>query len=433
MKKTLFFLAVALFAGPGLFAQITQQRCGEFEAVKERDKVSPGYANRVDAAFNYAKQVAEANKTSRGAGDTVYRIQCVVHVVYTSPTENIHDSIIYNQLEVLNRDFRRLNSDTVRTRAVFQPFAADAGIEFYLANTDPSGNPTTGITRSTGTPAIPFLGFSINDEVKKLSTGGVDAWPTDRYLNIWICNLFSGIVLGYAYPPSNAPNWDSTQVADSVFQGVVLHYAAVGSNFPAPLTPEVAGGRSAVHEIGHYLGLRHIWGDGPCGEDDGISDTPDAAAASQQTCDTTKNTCTESPIEYPDMIENYMDYSDDRCVNMFTHEQVGIMRAMLQTSRAGIATPVYVSGIAKEEAFTSVQLYPNPANGLVTLKVYADGGEGYSYEIYNAIGEKLAVADNAAFATSQTIDLGNQPTGIYMVRISSGSKVAYRKLQLVRN
>lgn len=434
MKKSLFFIAAALFAGLQLTAQITEKkRCGEFEAVQERDKVSPGYANRVDAAFSYAKQIAEANKANRGASDTVYRIRCVFHVVYTNAGENIPDSLIYNQLDILNRDYRRLNADTVQTREVFQPFAADAGIEFYLADTDPSGNPTTGITRSLGSPAIPFLGFSINDEVKKASTGGVDAWPTDKYLNIWVCNLFGGIVLGYAYPPSNAPNWDASQFADSVFQGVVLHYGAVGEGNPAAIDATVDGGRSAVHEIGHYLGLRHIWGDGDCSLDDGINDTPDADAASQQACDTSKNTCVESPVDYPDMIENYMDYSDDRCLNMFTHEQVGIMRAMLQTSRAGIATTSVVSGINKEEAFSSVQLFPNPSTGLVTLKVYADGGEKYSYEVFNAIGEKLAVAGNGMFAASQTIDLSNQPTGIYMVRISSGNKVTYRKLQLVRN
>jgi hypothetical protein len=108
--------------------------------------------------------------------------------------------------------------------------------------------------------------------VKSAASGGKDAWPTDRYMNIWVCNVLNGFgILGYAFPPVDAPNWPANSTADSAKEGVVLHYPVVGRNFSAPIDPSVAAGKSAVHEVGHYLGLRHIWGDGDCTEDDGLS------------------------------------------------------------------------------------------------------------------------------------------------------------------
>ncbi len=415
------------------FAQANQHRCSTHELMMQKEQQHPGYLAAVDAAFNQAKQLAELNKSSRAAGDTVYRIQVVFHVLYTAPEENIPDSVIYSQIEVLNRDYRRRNFDTTQTRDVFKPVAGDAGIEFYLATADPDGNPTNGITRAVGSPAIAFLGFNPqSDDIKSAATGGTDPWPTDRYLNIWVGNVFLGVVLGYAFPPDNAPNWGPTDGTDSAHQGVVLHYAAVGANFSAPIDATVAGGRSAVHEIGHFLGLRHIWGDAAdCVADDGISDTPFAGDASQQTCDTTINSCVDSPVDFPDMIENYMDYSDDRCVNMFTNEQIGIMRATLQTSRAGIVTPVVESGIRNvTDNFELIQVYPNPTKGIFNLITKVRNGSNYSYEVYNCIGDKLSGESNIAVNnTHHVIDMGAQPSGIYFVKISSGEQVVVKKLQ----
>ncbi len=418
------------------FAQANRHRCSTHELMMQKEQQHPGYLAAVDAAFNQAKQLAELNKSSRAAGDTVYRIQVVFHVLYTTPEENIPDSVIYSQIDVLNRDYRRRNSDTVQTRDVFKPVAGDAGIEFYLATADPDGNPTNGITRDTGNPAIAFLGFNPQtDDIKSKATGGADPWPTDRYLNIWVGNVFFGVVLGYAFPPDNAPNWSPGDGTDSAHQGVVLHYAAVGANFSAPIDATVAGGRSAVHEIGHYLGLRHIWGDAAdCIADDGISDTPFSGDASQQTCDTTINSCVDSPVDFPDMIENYMDYSDDRCLNMFTNEQIGIMRAMLQTSRAGIATAVVESGIRNlTDNFELVQLYPNPTNGIFNLITRVKNTGRYSYEVYNSIGDKLLGESNiAASLTHQVVDMSAQPSGIYFVKLSSGEQVVVKKLQVLK-
>lgn len=423
MKK-LLLLSFSVFCI--LLSNAQFKRCYTHELMVQKENQNPGYMQRVNDVFENAKQIATQNRNSRAVNDTIYHVQVVFHVVYTSAAENIPDSVLINQIEVLNRDYRRRNADTVQTRACFQPIAADAGIEFYLATTDPDGNPTNGITRTVGHPQIPFLGFNPGSDEIKDSANGKTCWPTDRYLNIWVGNVFFGIVLGYAFPPDNAPNWPGSSGTDSAHQGVVLHYAAVGSNFAAPIDPTVAGGRSAVHEIGHYFGLRHIWGDSTdCVVDDGISDTPFAADASQQTCDTTVNSCVDSPVDFPDMIEDYMDYSDDRCLNMFTQEQIGVMRAMLATSRVGVAyITTGTTEIKNMATLEGVEVFPNPSNGI--FKLTAKGKEELSFEVYNAVGEKVIATQS--FSSSATVNLSSFSAGIYFAKISSGENVAVKRL-----
>ncbi len=432
--KHLFTFAFAALISFNCLAQANLNRCSTFEIMQKREGLQPGYLAGAKAAFDAAKQLAEANRVNRSGNDTVYRIQLVFHVLYNSPAENIPDSVIYSQIEVLNEDYRRLNADTVRTRDEFKPVAGDTRLEFYLATTDPDGNPTTGITRTTGSGS--FIGYSpLTDDIK-VEPGGKAPWPTDRYVNVWVGNLFFGIVLGYAYPPYNAPNWDSTSLAtDSALQGVVLHYAAVGRNNAQPVDQTVAGGRSLTHEMGHYFGLRHIWGDEVgCNTDDGIDDTPLASDASQQTCDTTINSCTDAPADFSDMIENYMDYSDDRCVNMFTNGQIEIMHAMLQTSRAGVATVVTPTGIKNTgDNFDVIQIFPNPSSGNINLNVQIKNGTNFSYEIYNLVGEKLVAESNLTSVSNyRSINLSAQPAGIYFAKITSGEQVVVKKFELAR-
>lgn len=343
MKTTL--LGVLLLAPFFLFAQHQYDRCASYDVINNWEQQYPGTRQALDEViFNAQKHSQHQGKRSGArAADTIYRIPVVVHVVYTTPAENLPDSIIESQIEVLNQAFRRDNADTSDTRAEFKPFAGDAGIEFYLADLDPNGMPTNGITRTVGNPP-PFLGFSpFGDEVKKNSTGGKDPWPTDRYLNIWVCNLFNGLgVLGYAYPPvGNLSNWPAGSApADTSLQGVVIYHEVFGYKNPLAVNSQfyniAAEGKTCVHEVAHYLGLRHIWGDGACNEDDFVADTPEASDNSQQQCDWNLNQCSPTcPLlpDYPNMIENYMDYSADSCMNMFSYGQIAIMRGVLATYR----------------------------------------------------------------------------------------------------
>lgn len=439
MKKGIAMFATCIFA-VATYAQQSIQKCATVDVINYQESIMPGYKQRVADAFSATKQIADANKANRAADDTIYVVQCVFHVVYTAPEENIPDSVIYSQIEVLNEDYRRLNADTVKTRQIFANIVGDTRIQFELASVDPNGNPTTGITRAQGNPTG-FLGFSpFDDGVKTAATGGVDAWPTDKYLNVWVCSIGNGIlgILGYAFPPTGAVNWPAGSETDSAHQGVVLHYPVVGRNFSAPIDATVTKGRSAVHEIGHYLGLRHIWGDGDCTEDDGLADTPDAIDANQQTCDTTMNTCTEAgPIQYPDMIENYMDYSDDRCLNAFTHDQIAIMRSTLQTSRYGIARRIHeedsVSTSIKNTfaKLTNISVYPNPATGVVNFDVQMEQGIEYSIQVINALGE-VVYASPSSMLKNGMIDLSSKPTGIYYAKFSVGTQTLVKRLQIIR-
>ncbi len=436
MKKILF-----LFAALCMNAAIAQQfqKCATPDVIREMSQAHPGYAARVKAAFDNAKSVASHKSAARGVADTVYRIRTVFHVVYTTPAENLDDSIILAQLQTLNEDYRRLNPDTTDTRQIFHPFASDAGIEFVLADSDPDGNPTTGINRVAGTPAPSiFGGFNFNDEVKYASSGGVDAWDSERYLNIWVCNLLGGIgVLGYAYPPAvPLANWGANNPnVDSSKQGVVLHFSAVGPKNPAPVAPEADGGRSATHEVGHYLGLRHIWGDdqgspfapvAKCagdvdGGEDGIDDTPDATVASQQTCNHSANTCPDPNMDqdYPDQIENFMDYSDDACLNMFTKGQVDLMRTVIELYRPGIATKVInTPSSVKELPFTAMQLqvFPNPSKDVVNI-VVNEVHEDAVLQIFNAQGS--LVYNQKMTGAAAKINVAAFTAGVYVAVVKT--------------
>jgi hypothetical protein len=435
-----FIAAVYLFI-TGLLVAQPVEKCATPFLEKEMEKIYPGYLAAVKDAFIAAKKNAQHHTSARaGIIDTIYRIRTVVHVVYTKPEENLHDSIILSQIEVLNEDFRRRNPDASKTRAIFQDFAADAGIEFFLATEDPNGNPTTGITHTPGNPPPNFFGgFSVNDEVKQTSKGGVDPWPTDRYFNIWVCNLLGGLgVLGYAYPPAAPlPNWGNQNPnADSAKQGVVLFYKAVGRNNPYAIGTTTDGGRSATHEIGHYLGLRHIWGDDhslfgpsnkcagdPGGGSDGIDDTPDATDASQQSCDTSLNTCPDPNLDrdYPDMIENYMDYSSDDCLNMFTHGQVALMREVIKLYRPNIAekVPNQFSAVNNDWHTANIQVQPQPATDFVYLQWQAARTLPANMYIFSLDGKLLRSA--ILNSSAEKIFVGDLKSGIYLLSINANN------------
>jgi len=233
--------------------------------------------------------------------DGVITIPVVFHIVWNTNAENISDAQVQSQLDILTEDFRRLNSDADGTWSQ----ATDTEIQFCMASVDPNGNPTNGITRTNTSTSS----FSANDNMKFNSSGGKDAWPAGDYLNFWVCDL-SGGLLGYAQFPGGAASTD----------GVVCDYQYVGDIGTA--TAPFNLGRTGTHEVGHWLNLRHIWGDGNCNADDFVSDTP-VSDASNVGCAIGHVSCGTT-----DMVQNYMDYSDDACMNLYTVGQRDRMRAL---------------------------------------------------------------------------------------------------------
>jgi hypothetical protein len=245
-------------------------------------------------------------------------IPVVVHVVYKVTAENISAAQIKSQIRVLNKDYRAKNADKSKVPPVWKGLVSDVGIQFALASKDPKGKPTAGITRTKTTRTS----FDTDDSVKSSSTGGVNAWPTDRYLNIWVCTLANGI-LGYAQFPGGPKKTD----------GVVILNTAFGTVGTA--TSPFNLGRTATHEVGHWLNLRHIWADTEdCSGTDFVADTPNAAGPNYGKPKFPHVTCNNGPNG--DMFVNYMDYVDDDAMFMFTTQQVVRMQAALSGPRKKI-------------------------------------------------------------------------------------------------
>lgn len=262
------------------------------------------------------RSISQTSTRNLRKSSTTYAIPVVVHVIYGNETENISEDQILSQLTALNQDFRRTNPDKANTLREFENLAADTQIEFCLAQKSPNGGATNGINRISISGG-PFTDSYINDVIKPNTI-----WDANRYLNIWVCNL-SGGILGYAqFPTSAGITGLPTDPGGADTDGVVIHYTAFGTNGTA--AAPFNKGRTATHEIGHWLGLRHIWGDGDCEVDDYVNDTP-VSAGPNFMCPDNASGCTGVA-----MFQNYMDYTDDACMNMFTREQRVRMRAVME-------------------------------------------------------------------------------------------------------
>ncbi len=321
MKQNLLrVFALMLMTASTLIAQ-NHRICGTMEYLAAQKSADPGLAARMADIENQTQRWISNHQDQKTAA--VITVPVVVHVVYNGSAQNISDARIIEQINVLNKDYSRTNADAGNTPSVWQSIAANTQVQFCLAQRDPSGNATSGIVRKSTTTSS----FSTNNNVKHNSTGGDDAWPAASYLNLWVCNLGGGL-LGYSTFPGGSASVD----------GVVVLYSSVGGpNAPGTANPYHLG-RTATHEVGHWLNLFHIWGDDgtSCSGTDNVSDTPNQADENYG-CPTFPNvSCSNGPNG--DMFMNYMDYTDDGCMNMFTVGQASRMQATLTGTRSSIQT-----------------------------------------------------------------------------------------------
>ncbi|HMZ72475.1 MAG TPA: M43 family zinc metalloprotease [Saprospiraceae bacterium] len=314
MKKTFIKNLILMASGILMFSfsGFSQRTCGSMEVLDRQLKEDPDMLGRMNLI---EKQTINYMKTAHPGPRAIVTIPVVVHVVYQTSAQNISDAQILSQIDVLNADFRALNGDISGVPTEFQSLIGDPEVEFCLAKQDPNGNATSGITRKY----VNKSSWGTNDDVKKSSKNGVDPWDASKYLNIWVCNIGGGI-LGYAQFPGGSPATD----------GVVIGYNYFGTTGAA--TPPFDKGRTATHEIGHWLNLRHIWGDAKCGSDL-VGDTPTHNDPNYG-CPSHphKSTCSGNPNE---MFMNYMDYVDDACMLMFSGGQKTRMRAVLDGGARG--------------------------------------------------------------------------------------------------
>ncbi|NNC94140.1 MAG: T9SS type A sorting domain-containing protein [Chitinophagales bacterium] len=347
MKRILFLF---LLTGICIFSVQSQEPCKTMDHIALQDQIDPDYAKRRAALEKFTNNFIQSQSAAaNNRNSAIVTIPVVVHILYNNAASNLSDNVVYSQIDVLNEDFRRLNADTNQTRSMFQSVAGDPLIEFCLATTDPSGNPTDGITRTfTNTTSFD----SNTNDMKSASSGGKDPWPAAQYLNVWVCEL-QGNVLGFAYFPGAPASIDGIVCDPNVF-------GATGSH----LLSGYQDGRTMTHEVGHYLNLYHTFNDAcagtsasSCGNSgDRVCDTPPVANATFG-CPSNPNTCTETPVDEVDMYENYMDYTYDNCKNLFTNGQISRMQALF--SQGGLRySLVNSSGCSLPSACDSGQTLP---------------------------------------------------------------------------
>ena len=401
-----------------------QRACSSHQYAEQELRMNPDILARqaeFDKAIQKFKEKTATGTSGTTSGTNVIVIPVVVHILYNSPGLNLSDTQVQSQIEVLNNDFRRLNVDTINTPMVFKARAKDCHIEFKLAKVDPKGRATTGIVRkSTG---IQF--FGLDDRIKSSSIGGDDAWDADKYLNIWVGSL-AGNLLGYSSVVGCAKEKDGVVIGSNVFGTV--------GNVSAPYDK----GRTATHEVGHWLGLRHIWGDQYCG-DDAVDDTPPQQTSSFGCPSGTVTSCGNNPDG--NMYMNYMDLTYDACINMFTAGQREKMRSVfvpggprnpLLFSDACTATPT----TGPEEAplpeengeAPEIRIYPNPARSIVSIVVNAENNlTGKVITLYNRLGQP--VARSVVNKNITAFNIQSLATGMYFARIE-GQQHSYKILKV---
>jgi len=327
-----FLLLIPLLLA-GTFNVIAQERCGTVAYENLLQSLNPTRKNTEQFENWMKKKAAEARllKSSGRTSAGPYTIPIVVHIIHNGEAVgtglNISNAQITAQIAVLNEDFQRLNADAANTLPQFLNAAGSMNIQFVLAKQDPDGVATSGIVRVKGTKTSWAIGD--NYELK-----GLSYWPAEKYLNLWVVNL-SGTLLGYAqFPPTDGLPLQGldTNTSDRLTDGVVIDYTSFGSiekgSFPVLAAPYNEG-RTTTHEVGHFLGLRHIWGDDSnCNTTtDYVDDTP-KQNSNTGSCPTTSQT--SCGVE--SMFQNYMDYTFDACMNLFSKKQIERMEVVLDNS-----------------------------------------------------------------------------------------------------
>ncbi len=344
MKKYFIILLIAFVSFTNAFAQTAnkpneltpaQRVCGTMQYHEYLKQNRKGYEVERAAYNQMIEQYMQTPQFNAMKTTANITIPVVIHIVYKTAAENITDAQAMSQFAVLDNDFNHLNADTVNTPLAFRSVAGKTGIRFCLAQRDPNGNATTGIEHI----ATATASFATNNTVKSTATGGANAWDVTKYVNIWICNLGTTI-LGYGEFPTGSI---------STTYGLVLHYkyTGAGGSSVAPFNK----GRTGTHEFGHCFNLNHIWGDnGQCGATDNCPDTPPQRGQATNapfgcnygtpTYPLNANTCTRPDgvaganvtNTNGDMFMNYMDYTDDAAMNIFTKDQCARMLAVVSTS-----------------------------------------------------------------------------------------------------
>lgn len=297
---------------------VAKPRCASMEVLQNNLDRNPALRTRFNQEKLQLRQAIQQRQLARVTADTIY-VPVVFHIVLRNPNI-VTDQQLRDQIDTLNKDYAGLNGDSVKILPAFKPLFGKSIIQFRLAQRTPSNEPSNGIVRKVTT----HQQFNYNDpSVKYTSMGGDNAWDRNRFFNVWVTDIADGY-LGYStFPQGSSPSED----------GVVIHYSSLPGG-----SPPYDRGRTLTHETGHYFFLFHIWGDeNGCGGSDEIDDTPNQGGSTSG-CPSGTQTDNCSPAAPGIMYQNFMDYTNDACMVMFTHKQVERMEASMDQYRSSYRT-----------------------------------------------------------------------------------------------
>lgn len=412
-----FLLGLLLFS---VFELSAQRECATQQYLKYLLGADAQTARNIRDVEIFTQRMSTqgTGSANRLAAEYIIRIPVVVHVLYNTTAQNISDAQVKSQIDALNRDFRRLNADSVNTPLPFKSLAADVQIEFALATADPKGRATTGIVRK----ATGVTYWQMDDKIKYSEQGGDNAWDSRYYLNIWVGNTRS--LLGYS----------SVIGAPADKDGIVINTSAFGT---LNMSGAYDNGRTAVHEAGHWLGLKHIWGDALCG-DDGIYDTPTQSGFTTS-CPTGIRTSSCGSNPAGDMYMNYMDFTNDACLNLFTTGQKEHMRSLFEDGAPryslllskGLNAPWTEESLPEEAipvviAPAQLKLYPNPTSSELVLDFEYDASWiGKEVKILNMNGVVIGIV--LVSSKTQKVPLSTFTPGVYFIQGINGNKKISQK------
>ncbi|MEP7324135.1 MAG: zinc-dependent metalloprotease [Saprospiraceae bacterium] len=338
----------------------------------------------------------------------------VIHVVWNKAGENIPDQQVLAQIDRLNEDFNDPDIDKMNVPKEFRPFIANPQIRFCLASKDPSGKSHSGITRTqTNIELVGSKRDATNKNVIHYTgKGGEDAWDPSKYINIWVGKLDN--IFGRSTIGGNVP-----VVAED---GIVIDPDYFNSDLKTNKF-----GRTLVHEMGHYLGLLHIWGlsIGDCTEDDGLADTPPQEGPYYDCPKYPQMSCNAS-----NMFMNYMDFVDDICMHFFTKDQVKVMSNTLLASRQSLAGGM--SACSKQPQaipIDSLSIKISSSKGVIQLESPALPEMNIYFLTFNALGQKIT-EQKLTIVQRGEINIKDWPAGIYFLYFRYNKE--YRTIKFIK-
>jgi hypothetical protein len=389
-----------------------QERCSSSSYFQKIRLQHPEITGKLSQISQSARRIQQSNISSNLLSTNApaeILIPVVVHVVYNSNAENISDDQIKSQIEALNDDFNKTNLDFANVPAAFRSLAGESNIRFVLAKSDPDGRATTGIIRKQSNNRM----WTDDDHIKFDAYGGSNAWDADSYLNIWTGSMVGGL-LGYASFPGGPADKDGVVIRSDVF--------GTRGKLAAPFNK----GRTATHEIGHWLNLKHLWGDITCGDDE-VFDTPVQRSHNTGCPSFPRINAGCANGANGDMFMNFMDFTNDACMGLFTIGQAFMMRSMFEEGMPrekilkskGLNEPWNASAPVNAAPLSTgkMLLFPNPvSSSTITVEAVDElNWIGQEYKVYNTAGQVLLSGKMSQ--AKQIVNISRLSAGIYYFKI----------------